>query len=160
MTPIFFSSLTLPSNISPFCKILTGSFTHIFLLCLVSINNKCFNHSKSTLWVLNKVAQIQTYSMYHLNMHAGLLSCFSPLFLYYHIQLWWKFWATLFANVLVCSYFSSLKHTRPLLKAGFLFLLLECNSSICRPSVFPAHLLLLSEIIANLIMLHSFARFR
>lgn len=56
--------------------------------------------------------------------------------------------------VFVCSYFLSLKHTRPLFKAGFPFLLLGCNSSssICRPSVFPAHLLLLSENITTLLL--------
>lgn len=108
---------------------------------------------------LIKVVQIQVYSMYFLNMHTGLLSCppFPPFF---------TITSSSGGNSVQCylpSYlptFLSLKHTRPLFKSDFLFLLLGCNcsSSVCRPSVFLAHLLLLSENITTLLLvLHSFA---
>lgn len=47
---------------------------------------------------LNNVAQVQIYALFKYACWAFIL--FFSLFLYNHIQLWWKFCATLFAQLL------------------------------------------------------------
>lgn len=118
-----------------------------------------------------EVAQLLMYILhkFHRHVHLYFIHIFTlcPTFeprigplCHSHIQTGSKFFLMFLLHYI--NYSSSLKHTRSFFREG-LFLQLGHNiySSVCRPCVFLAHLLLLSENITPLpLMLHSFKGFK